>query len=382
MTSRRTLLLHRLLAIAGFALMVALAAVVFQIDGAVAQQSPAIEAAELPLEGGRVPGAAAGPQASSDMWRAIRDGTAGRAQALDPQAGVMIQSEGDNWRALRNGPLKTYGAWILLGMVGLLAIFFLLRGRIRVNSGWSGILIERFNSLDRFAHWLTAITFVVLAITGLNVMFGRYILLPLVGPEAFGMITLAGKYAHNYLALPFTLGLLLMLVLWIGHNIPNRHDAIWMLKAGGLFSRKAHVPARKFNAGQKILYWAVILGGFSLVLSGIALMFPFQTGLWAGTFGLLESLGVAVPITATPMMEMQLNTLWHGVVALVMIAIILGHIYIGTIGMEGAFSAMGSGKVDLNWAREHHSIWVEELEGRPSTRPPEGESEGATAPAE
>lgn len=378
----RTLLLRRLVTMVGFALMVALATLFHQADEAAAQQPAADVPAELALEGGRVPGAAIGPQASSDMWRAIRDGSVGRVQGLNPQAGLMIQSEGDNWRAIRNGPLKNYGVWILLGMIGLLAVFFLLRGRIRIASGWSGIMIERFNGLDRFAHWLTATTFVVLAITGLNVMFGRYLLLPLVGPEAFGTITLAGKYAHNYLALPFALGLLLMLVLWIGHNIPNRHDVIWLLKGGGIFSRNAHVPARKFNAGQKILFWLVILGGFSLVLSGIALMFPFQMDLWASTFGFLGNLGLDVPLAVTPMMEMQLSTLWHGVVALVMIAVILGHIYIGTIGMEGAFSAMGSGKVDLNWAREHHGLWVDEEEGRRSTRPPEGGAEGAAAPAE
>jgi formate dehydrogenase subunit gamma len=382
MTRQRTLLLHRLMMMAGFAVMVALAILTVPVDKAAAQQSPAGEAAELPLEGGRVPGMASGPDASADMWRAIREGGVGRVQTSNPQAGVMIQSEGDNWRALRNGPLKTYGAWIVLGMIGLLALFFLLRGRIRIASGWSGIMIERFNGIDRFAHWLTATTFVVLAITGLNVMFGRYLLLPLVGAEVFGMITLAGKYAHNYLALPFALGLLLMLVLWIGHNIPNRHDVIWLLKGGGMFSSKSHPPARKFNAGQKILFWLVILGGASLVVSGVALMFPFQTALWASTFGFLGDLGIDVPLAVTPMMEMQLSTLWHGVVALIMIAIILGHIYIGTLGMEGAFSAMGSGKVDLNWAREHHGLWVEEQEGRTSTQPPAGGARGVAAPAE
>ena len=381
MFRRQSFFLSSLLWAGGLAFAVLLASLTLPLEKSFAQTAPAFEAGELPLEGGRVPGGALGAQATSDMWRAIREGTAGRVQTLNPQAGVMIQSEGDNWRALRNGPLKTYGAWLMLGVIGLLALFFLLRGRIRIASGWSGIMIDRFNSLDRFAHWLTATSFVILAITGLNVMFGRYLLLPLLGPEVFGTITLAGKYAHNYLALPFALGLLLMLVLWIGHNIPNRHDIIWILKGGGIFSRKVHAPARKFNAGQKILFWAVILGGFSLVLSGVALMFPFQTALWAGTFSFLGSLGIEVPLAVTPMMEMQLNSLWHGIVALVMIAMILGHIYIGTIGMEGAFSAMGSGKVDLNWAREHHSLWVEEQEGRAS-RPPEGGAEGATAPAE
>ncbi|WP_366554383.1 formate dehydrogenase subunit gamma [Aquibaculum sediminis] len=364
----------------GLGLAILLSAFVVDAGSATAQSTGGRDVPGFSPEGGEVPGGALGSDATSDMWRAIRQGDAGSVVQRDGQSAVMIQSEGDNWRALRNGPLKLYSTWIMLGMLGLLALFFLLRGRVRIEAGPAGRTIERFSGLDRFAHWLTATTFVVLALTGLNLMFGRYFLLPLVGPEFFGTLTLAGKYAHNYLAFPFMLGLVLMFVLWVKHNIPNRHDFVWVAKAGGLFSKHSHPPARKFNAGQKVLFWLVIIGGLSLSLSGVALMFPFETDLWGKTLGFLAALGLDVPTNISPMMEMQLNSIWHAAVAVVMIAIILGHIYIGTLGMEGAFAAMGSGKVDLNWAREHHNLWVEEEERKGQVRSQQRRK--AAAPAE
>jgi formate dehydrogenase subunit gamma len=134
---------------------------------------------------------------------------------------------------------------------------------------------------------------------------------------------------------------------------------VWLAKGGGLFVKGSHPPAWKFNAGQKILFWLVMLGGLSLSLSGLALMFPFQTALFAKTFALVNMLGFKLPTDLTPIQEMQYATSWHGIVALGLIVVVIGHIYIGTLGMQGAFSAMGSGQVDVNWAKEHHSLWAE-----------------------
>ncbi|MGI9570147.1 MAG: formate dehydrogenase subunit gamma, partial [Desulfobulbia bacterium] len=181
----------------------------------------------------------------------------------------------------------------------------------------------------------------------------------------FATMTFYGKWIHDHVAFAFMLSLVLILVVWIRHNFPNRHDFIWLLKGGGLFMKGSHPPARKFNAGQKILFWLVILGGASLSLSGIALLFPFQTSLFAKTFEFLNIFGLNLPTDLTPVAEMQLATLWHSVVALVLICVVVAHIYIGTLGMEGAFDAMGSGEVDQNWAKEHHSVWcAEELDRR------------------
>ncbi len=314
-------------------------------------------------EQGRVPGSSLGSQSDADLWRALRNGEAGRVSGPDPQAGVLIQSEGDLWRAMRNGPLSTYGIWALIGITALLALFFLLRGRIQIDGGPSDQRIERFSGFERGVHWLTASTFVVLALTGLNLLYGRYALLPLLGPDIFAWLTIAGKYAHNYLAFGFMIGIVLMFVIWVAHNIPNHHDLIWLLKGGGLFMKGVHPPSKKFNAGQKIIFWLVILGGLSLSLSGIALLFPFKFTMFADTFVLLNSwFGTSLPTTLTPLQEQQYAQLWHAVVGIFMTAVIIGHIYIGSVGMEGAFDAMGTGEVDLNWAREHHNLWVKDLE--------------------
>jgi formate dehydrogenase subunit gamma len=314
-------------------------------------------------EQGQVPGDTLGGASDTDVWRAIRQGDRGTVSIPNQQAGVLIQSEGDNWRAIRNGPLSTYGVWLLLGMIALLAVFFMIRGRIRIEAGPSGHLIERFNGVERFAHWLTATTFVILALTGLNMLYGRYTLLPLIGPDAFAVLLLGGKYAHNYLAFGFMLGLVLMFVLWVWSNIPNHYDIIWLLKGGGIFKRGVHPPSKKFNAGQKIIFWLVILGGASLSLSGVMLLFPFQFSMFGETFVWINwAFGTDYPTELTVMQEMQLAQLWHAIVGLVLTAVILAHIYIGSIGMEGAFDAMGTGMVDENWAREHHNLWVRRLE--------------------
>lgn len=325
--------------------------------------SPSLDGAAVAQTGGTVPGDSLGSTSDTDFWRAIRRGAQGTVSIEDKKAGIMIQSEGDNWRAIRNGPLSVYGSWMIFGVIAILALFFVIRGRIRVEHGLSGRTVLRFNGVERFAHWLVANCFVLLAITGLNVMYGRYVLKPLIGAEAFATLTAWGKYAHNYVGFAFMVGIVLILVLWIKDNIPNRYDMQWLAKGGGMFTKGSHPPAKKFNAGQKILFWLVVLGGISISVSGISLMFPFELNLFSGTFAALNVFGLGLPTDLTPMQEMQYSQLWHAVLALLLTAVIIGHIYIGTLGMEGAFDAMGTGEVDRNWAREHHPLWLEEEEG-------------------
>ncbi len=308
--------------------------------------------------GGVGPPNTLGDTSDSEMWRAIRRGERGNVSIPDKQSGVMIQSEGDNWRSVRNGPLTLYGGWSMLATLVLLGLFFALRGRIKIDAGASGRTIERFNAFERFAHWLVAGSFIVLGLTGLNLLYGRYVLMPILGAEFFSAVTLAGKYAHNYVAFAFMLGLVLILVLWIRDNMPNRTDLTWLAKGGGMFGKNNHPPAKRFNAGQKIVFWLVLLGGASISLSGLALMFPFQFALFGGTFELLNLIGFDLPTQLTALQEMQLSQIWHAVMGLALIVLILAHIYIATIGMEGAFGAMGSGQVDVNWAKEHHSLWA------------------------
>ena len=320
---------------------------------------------------GEVPGTALGIKSDTDLWRFVRTGNAGSTQMKSELSAVMIQSEGDNWRAFRNGPLSVYGAYGLAGIIGLLVVFYMVRGRITIDAGPSEDRIMRFGTIDRFAHWLMAGSFVVLGITGLNLLYGRYVLLPIIGKDAFTTITTFGKYAHNYLAFAFMLGLGLAFILWVRHNIPNKLDLKWLAMGGGIFAKGVHPPARKFNAGQKIIFWAVMIGGLSVSMSGIALMFPFQTSMFAETFALLNSIGFSLPTDFTPLQEQQMNQLWHGVVSLGLMTMIVAHIYIGSVGMEGALDAMNSGMVDRNWAKEHHNLWVEEEDQKTNPKPAE-----------
>ncbi|MCG8545058.1 MAG: formate dehydrogenase subunit gamma [Alphaproteobacteria bacterium] len=321
--------------------------------------SPTLDNAAVAQSGGNVPGQSLGSSSDTEIWREIRKGKQGNVSIPDKKSGIMIQSQGESWRALRNGPLSMYGSWAIVGVIALLALFFTFRGRIPIEGGASGQTVQRFKALERFAHWMLANCFIVLALTGLNLLYGRYVLLPFIGPEAFSTITLWGKYVHNYIGFAFMLALLLILVLWIRENIPNKYDLTWIAKGGGMFTKGTHPPAKKFNAGQKILFWLVILGGISISASGIALMFPFEFSMFSGTFAVLNLVGFNLPTDLTPMQEMQYAQLWHAIVSLFLIVVVIGHIYIGTVGMEGAFDAMGSGEVDRNWAKEHHPMWLD-----------------------
>lgn len=315
---------------------------------------------------------------SSDIWKAIRMGRSGTVSIPDKQAGQLIQSEGEVWRNFHNGYLTVYGAYALLGTILVLSLFFVLRGRMRVDDGFSGETIERFSIFERFSHWLMAGSFVILALTGLNMLYGRYVLLPVIGKPAFADLTMWGKYAHHYVAFAFMVGVVLAFLQWVVHNIPNMADVKWLLQGGGVFGEGAHPPAWKFNAGQKIIFWLVILGALSASLSGIALLFPFQTHFMAKTFAVLNGLGADLPTNLTPLAEQQLEQIWHAMVGIAFTCLIFAHIYIGTAGMEGAFTAMGSGEVDINWARQHHDLWLEEVEAKAAS----GDEAAGAQPAE
>jgi len=325
-------------------------------------------AAQAQQDARSLAGAPLGNSSDSDLWRAIKNGGQGTVSIPDKKSAVLVQSGGQVWRDVRNGPLFTYGATAIFGIIALLSLFYLVRGRIHIDGGKSDVTLTRFNSLERFAHWLLASSFIILGLTGLNIIYGKFLLTPLIGKSGYATVAQLGKLTHNFVSFAFIAGLVIILVLWLKHNFPNKYDIIWMLKGGGMFSRGSHPPAKKFNAGQKILFWLIIIFGATISLSGISLMFPFQLPLFAGTFSFINVFGFNLPTELTSMEEMQLSQLWHSVVGIFMVCVIIAHIYIGSVGMEGAFDAMGSGEVDKNWAKEHHSIWVEELENKEPTK--------------
>jgi formate dehydrogenase subunit gamma len=314
------------------------------------------------------------------VWGRIRLGTKGNVSIPNKDAGLLVQSQGENWRQFRMNGMLQFGAWMILGVIVVLALFYFWRGRIKIGAGFSGSKILRFNMLERFTHWLTAVPFCVLALTGLNLTYGRDIVLPIIGPNAFSALTIGGKYLHNFMGFAFILGIILMVVLWTKHNIFDKYDLGWIRAGGGMFSDDVHPPAKKFNFGQKIIFWSVVLAGASLSYSGIGLMFPFEFSPFESTFALLNNFGFDLPTKLESIQEMQLFQAWHAILALVMVALIIAHIYIGTLGMEGAIDAMWDGEVDENWAREHHAAWVAELKGEPEPAPLSIDGDGHAAP--
>jgi len=281
----------------------------------------------------------------------------GRCTLPDQRACTIQQPAGRDWREFHEVTLRWIGAIAILGILAILVAFYLTRGMVKLEAGRSGRVLVRFSTFERFVHWMTAACFILLALSGLNITFGRPLLLPLIGPEAFTTWSQWAKYAHNYLSFPFTIGVFMIFLMWIAWNIPNRVDVEWLKEGGGMVGDK-HPPADRFNAGQKMIYWIVVLGGTAVAVTGYILMFPFY---------------------GTNIANMQLAQIVHSVVAMLFIAAMLGHIYIGTIGMEGAFEAMWDGTVDVNWAKEHHNLWAERELGRGdvSAPPPRGKMQPA-----
>jgi formate dehydrogenase subunit gamma len=279
----------------------------------------------------------------------------GRIDIPDTKASVLIQPAGRTWDYFHEVLLHWGGAIVILGTIVVLGLAYLIMGRIRISAGRSGKRILRFKSFERFSHWLTAVSFVILGLTGLNITFGKIVLLPLIGPEAFSDVSQAAKYVHNFVSFSFVAGLVLIVVIFFRDNLLERVDIDWV-KQGGGFIKNKHAPAGRFNLGEKAVYWLSLLAGLAVSASGFLLLFPFY---------------------GTDIAEMQLAQVVHAVVAVLFVALILAHIYIGTLGMEGAFEAMGSGEVDLNWAKEHHDLWLahqlanEDRRGQPSATPAE-----------
>jgi formate dehydrogenase subunit gamma len=207
------------------------------------------------------------------------------------------------------------------------------------------------------------------------------VLIPLFGKESFASIAIVSKWIHNNVSWAFMIALVVIFFMWVMHNIPNRTDLKWLAMGGGIFKKGVHPPAKRFNAGQKLIFWSVIVLGASISASGLSLLFPFEMPMFSATFAKMNALGITEMLGMEPLRtalapheEMQLAQLWHSIVSCVLIVIIIAHIYIGSVGMEGAYDAMGSGEVEEQWAREHHSLWLDELEaGKPKSQTVAGE---------
>ncbi|MBL4807166.1 MAG: formate dehydrogenase subunit gamma [Rhodobacteraceae bacterium] len=313
-----------------------------------------------------------------ELWRSFRYGTADIISSNSGPAGdVVMQDGGMRWLSWRNGPIRTIGGYLLLAVLIGLAAFYLIRGKIRIEGEKTGETVLRFRIIERVAHWTMAIPFLLLAVTGLSLLFGRVALIPLFGKEVFAPIAIAGKFVHNYMAWPFMVGLALSFVLWVWKNMPAKVDFKWLLKGGGLFTKGSHPSAGKFNAGEKIVFWLVMGFGVIISVTGLSLLFPYQINFFAPVLDVANSLGLPslfgiapFDTVLAPQEEMQFANLLHIIIAFVFIALIMAHIYLGSVGMEGALQSMTKGRVETQWAKEHHDLWYEEIAAKPSGETP------------
>ena len=281
------------------------------------------------------------PMNNAPVWRGVRSGGEHTTQATGREAGVLIQSAGETWRQIRNGPVTLIGGLLLIVVPIAIALFYTWKGPLRLHGQPSGKLVQRFNYWERVVHWSTAITFVVLAITGILLLFGKHILIPVIGHSGFAWFAATAKNVHNIVGPLFIFSVASMFVMFVRDNIWHRIDWEWLKKAPQVLSGKAHVPSGKYNAAEKGWFWG-----------GVALL-----GLVVGVSGLILNFPNFEQTRAT----MQIANIVHGVGALLFMAAALGHIYMGTIGTEGAYKAMRTGYVDETWAKEHHELWLDDV---------------------
>ena len=306
---------------------------------AASAQSPAVNAKEADEAKQQAAQQIVQPLNNQPVWNEVRSGQPQSTTTRGREANILIQPEGQTWRAARV-PIATIGGFLFVAALLAIAAFYVLKGPIRVRGAPAGRMIERFSLVERAVHWSVAITFTALAVTGLILTFGKAVLLPLIGYTLFSWLATLAKFVHNFVGPVLVVLLPIMIVLFLRENLFRAHDFAWLKAGGGMFSGK-HVPAGKANAGQKILFWAmVVVLGITLCVTGLILDFP--------NFNQTRE-------------TMQLANVIHMVAGLLGVILLAGHIYLGTIGMAGALDAMKTGYVDETWAKEHHEYWYNEM---------------------
>jgi len=289
------------------------------------------------------------PYNNAPMWRDVRkEGQEHYTSVKGRETGVLVQSAGNTWRQIRNGPVTFYGGWLVVVIGLIIAALYFGRGPIKLHDKPTGRMVQRFTSMEQVVHWCTAISFVVLGLSGLIMLFGKHLLLPVIGYTLFAWLSALAKNLHNFVGPFFIASVVVMIFTWLRDNLPRAYDFQWFAKAYGFFVRGEHIPSGRFNAGEKGWFWICVVA-LSVVVSytGVILLFP--------NFDQTRAV-------------MQEAWIWHATAALIYTAISLGHIYMGTIGVEGSYQSMRSGAVDETWAKEHHQLWYDEVKsGRPAS---------------
>ena len=313
------------------------------------------------------------PGNNAPMWRQVGAGVTGYSSLPTPEAGNLIQpfvqypgskltNAGEAWRQVRNNWIIPYGGSLLLIAALAIAMFYYGKGTMKLHGAETGRKIERFTPLERSAHWTNAIAFVLLAVSGVVMAFGKFFIQPIIGNALFGWLTYILKNVHNFAGPLFAVSLIIVFVTFLKDNFPSKEDITWLLKGGGLLSGQ-EVPSHRFNAGEKVVFWFGVLGlGLIVVASGLV----------------LDKL---IPGLIYERSTMQIANMVHGVATILMMAMFMGHIYMGTIGMQGAYSAMRDGYVDETWAKEHHELWYNDIKAGkiPAHRSPEAAAHGGAA---
>ena len=278
----------------------------------------------------------------ANFWRAVREGAPGYTSVDSEAHKVLIQNGGQNWREIRNGPLAGISPWVLAGVLAVIGMFYVIVGKDRLAKPRTGIKLKRFTSAERMLHWITATLFILMALTGLSMLFGRSVLIPVLGYQAFSSYMQVCKLVHNYCGPLFLAGILVEIAVWIKDNIPRKLDFIWFKNLGGMIGKGSRPHAGKINGGAKAWFWIIVFVGLTVSITGLILDFP--------NFGQSR-------------LTMQIAHVIHASLAILFIAASFAHIYIGTIGAEGTFEGMWSGYVDASWAEQHQDLWFEEKTG-------------------
>lgn len=293
------------------------------------------------------------PGNNAPVWRQVGQGTTGVTNFPYVEYGTLVQpfvqypgsgytNAGEAWRQVRNQIILPYGGSLMLIVLVAIALFYFKKGTLQLHGKETGRLIERFTYFERAAHWVNAIAFVSLAVSGIVMAFGQYFILPVIGTTLFGWLTYALKNLHNFTGPLFAVSLVVVILTFVKDNLPRKEDITWLLKGGGLLGSH-EVPSHRFNAGEKVLFWAgVFLFGLVVVGSGLVL-------------------DKVIPGLAYLRADMQIAHMIHASAAVIMMVMFMGHIYMGTIGMQGAYSAMKTGYVDETWAKEHHELWHDDI---------------------
>lgn len=296
------------------------------------------------------------PGNNAPMWRQVGSGVTGYSslpKSQAPEAGNLIQAfvqypgsrltnAGDAWRQVRNNWLIPYGGALLLIVAGAIGLFYWRKGSINLHGAETGRKIERFTPFERSAHMANAIAFTILAISGIVIAFGKYFLLPVMGLTLYGWLAYVLKFMHNFAGPVFAVSLVIVFFTFVRDNLPKPGDMGWLLKGGGLLSGK-HVPSHRFNAGEKVMFWGgIFFLGILVVASGFVLV-------------------QLVPGLVYERATMQIAHMVHALASVLMMALFMGHIYLGTIGMQGSYQTMKTGYADETWAKEHHEYWYDDV---------------------